>query len=49
MIVINDIKPLYHHNNVTALHYVMELSMIDRKMIVLFSINLGGYKVATVN
>ena len=49
MIVTNDLKPLYQQGNVTAPHFVMELSMSDWKMMAHFYINLGVYKVATVN
>ena len=49
MTITNDINPLYHHMHVTAPHYVIELSMTDWKRMALYSINLNGYKVATVN
>ena len=49
MMVTNDIQPLYHDKNFTAPHCVMELSMTDWKRMAPYSINLNGYKVATVN
>ena len=49
MVVTNDMKALYDHNNVTAPHFVMVLSITDWKMMAPFSINIDGYKVATVN
>ena len=49
MIVTHDIKPLYDHKNATTPLCVMELAITDWKRMAPFSINLGGYKVATVN
>ena len=49
MIVTNNIESLYQHDNVISLHCVMELSMTDWKMMLPFSIYLGGYKIDKVN